>query len=88
MVAKRKYVDPTRLDDCLITPNKKHPHASVVWKATIESIDVIEQGLAWMVGNGESVRIGQDPWAGCNGSYALSRGLIEHLSTKGINFLS
>lgn len=61
------------MDEWLRLPSKKVQNASIVWKATLASIKTIEQGIAWYVGNGAQVRIGQDPWVGCNGGYALSR---------------
>lgn len=66
-VLKRKYVDPVPLEEWIRNPNKKGRNVSVVWKATTEAFKVIEQGLAWQVGNGEKLRIGKDPWVGCNG---------------------
>eukprot|EP00253_Pinus_taeda_P007952 PITA_07952 len=57
-------------------------------KATLESFKVIEQGLAWKIENGEKVRIGKDPWVGCNGNYALSPDLILQLEGKDLRFLS
>eukprot|EP00253_Pinus_taeda_P008403 PITA_08403 len=60
-VVKRKYIDPVPLEEWIRNPNKKGGNVSVVWKATIEAFKVIEQGLAWKVGNGENLRIGKDP---------------------------
>lgn len=87
-VVKWKYIDPVPLEEWIRNPNKKGRNASVVWKATTEAFKVIEQGLAWQVGNGENLRIGKDPWVGCNGNFALSPGLIRHLEFKDILFLS
>eukprot|EP00253_Pinus_taeda_P036400 PITA_36400 len=41
-------------------------------------------GYLGQVGNGENVRIGRDPWVGCNELFALSPGLLRHLDSKGI----
>lgn len=65
-VVKRKYIDPMPLEDWIRMPNKKGRNCSVIWKATAEAFRVIEQGLAWRVGNGENVQIGRDPWVGCS----------------------
>eukprot|EP00253_Pinus_taeda_P027771 PITA_27771 len=83
-VVKRKYIDPMTLDNWIRDPNKKGKNISVIWKATSEAFKVIEQGLSWQVGCGENVKIGRDPWVGCNERYALSQGLIRHLESKGI----
>ena len=61
-VVKRKYIDPTPLEEWIRKGNKKEKNVSVVWKATVEVFKVIEQGLAWQIGNGESMKIGKDPW--------------------------
>eukprot|EP00253_Pinus_taeda_P035564 PITA_35564 len=53
-------------------------------KATLEAFTVIEQGLAWKVGDGSYIRVGRDPWVGCSEVYALSPGLLRHLDSKGI----
>lgn len=64
IVVKRKYIDPIPSEDWIRKPDKKKGNASVVWKATIDSFNIIEQGLSWQIGNGEQVRIGKDPWVG------------------------
>eukprot|EP00253_Pinus_taeda_P013898 PITA_13898 len=85
---KRKYIDPTPLEAWIRNPVKSHKKVSAIWKATLESFKVIEQGLAWKVGNGEKVKIGKDPWIGCNENYALSPGLVQQLEEKGLLFLN
>eukprot|EP00253_Pinus_taeda_P017420 PITA_17420 len=50
---KRKYIDPTPLEAWIRNPVKSQKKVSAIWKATLESFKVIEQGLAWKVGNGE-----------------------------------
>lgn len=87
-VVKGKYIDPTPLEEWIRNPDKNKNNVSVIWKATVESFKVIEQGLAWKIGNGEKIKIGKDPWVGCNENYALPPGLAQHLEDKGILFLS
>eukprot|EP00253_Pinus_taeda_P015896 PITA_15896 len=87
-VVKRKYIDPTPMEDWIRSQNKKIKNISAIWKATVEAFSVIEQGLAWKVGDGRLVRIGRDPWVGCNEAYALSPGLLRHLVSKGITALN
>eukprot|EP00253_Pinus_taeda_P002838 PITA_02838 len=82
-VVKRKYIDQIPLEDWIRSQEKKMKHSSVIWKATVEAFTVIEQGLAWKVGDGRHVRIGRDPWVGCNENFALSAGLLRHLDSKG-----
>eukprot|EP00253_Pinus_taeda_P012674 PITA_12674 len=83
-VLKRKYIDSVPLEDWIRNPVKSKQHASVIWKATVDSFKVIEQGLAWKIGNDINLKIGKDPWIGCNENYALSPGLIRHLEDKNI----
>eukprot|EP00253_Pinus_taeda_P029408 PITA_29408 len=83
-VVKRKYIDPIPMDEWIRSQNKKTKNSSAIWKATVEAFSVIEQGLAWKVGDGKQIRIGRDPWVGCNEAFALSPGLLRHLDTKGI----
>eukprot|EP00253_Pinus_taeda_P001568 PITA_01568 len=85
---KRKYIDPTPLEAWIRNPVKSHKKVSAIWKATLESFKVIEKGLAWKVGKGEKVKIGKDPWIGCNENYVLSPGLVQQLEEKGLLFLN
>jgi hypothetical protein len=34
----------------------------------------------WKVGDGRKIRIGEDPWEGSDGSYKLSKELVEKLN--------
>eukprot|EP00253_Pinus_taeda_P035322 PITA_35322 len=83
-VFKRKYIDSVPLEDWIRNLVKSKQHASVIWKAKMDSFKVIEQGLAWKLGNEKNLKIGKDPWIGCNENYALSLGLIRHLEDKNI----
>eukprot|EP00253_Pinus_taeda_P022407 PITA_22407 len=60
-VVKRKYIDPIPMEDWIQSQDKKMKHSSVIWKATVEAFSVIEQHLAWKVGDGKQVRNGRDP---------------------------
>eukprot|EP00253_Pinus_taeda_P023384 PITA_23384 len=46
-VVKRKYIDPTPLEEWIRKHDKKVKNGSVVWKSTVEAFKVVEQGLAW-----------------------------------------
>jgi len=86
-VTRRKYIDPISPLEWIRQPIKSSKNASVIWKALVAAIQIIEKGLAWKVGDGSSVRLGRDPWVGCPDSYALSWDLIEHLNNRGFFFL-
>eukprot|EP00253_Pinus_taeda_P033452 PITA_33452 len=83
-VVKRKYIDPVSLENWIRSQEKTKKNVSVIWKATVEAFSVIDQGLAWKIGDGRQMRIGRDPWVGCNEAFALSPGLLRHLGSKGI----
>jgi len=87
-VVRRKYIDPVPLEDWIRSQEKRKKNVSVVWKAMVEAFSVIEQGLAWKIGDGRHCRIRRDPWVGCNEAYALSPGLLRHLDHKGIYTLN
>eukprot|EP00253_Pinus_taeda_P025786 PITA_25786 len=87
-VVRRKYIDPVPLEDWIRSQEKRKKNVSVVWKAMVEAFSVIEQGLAWKIGDGRHCMIGRDPWVGCNEAYALSPGLLRHLDHKGIYTLN
>lgn len=87
-VVKRKYIDPMPIDDWMRRPNNKSPHMSVVWKATLDSFKIVEEGLTWHVGSGDKIRIVIDPWVGCNKAYPLSRELQNRLHGQGCLFLN
>lgn len=63
--------------------NKHCSNASVIWKEIIHAFGVIKLGLVWKVRNGQHVRIGEDPWVGCNENYQLPLGLVFFLHERG-----
>eukprot|EP00253_Pinus_taeda_P028493 PITA_28493 len=50
-------------------------------------LEATPDGLLWKIGNGNSVRIGIDPWTGSDNSHLLPVGLIQHINKQGIKFL-
>ena len=60
----------------------------MIWKAIVNSFDLIENNLAWDVGNGESVEIGRDPWMGSVNQHLLPPDIIELLSLQGVVMLN
>ena len=65
-----------------------HTSGSVIWKAMVLSFDVIESNLAWNVGNGRKLRVGEDPWVGCTQQHRLPVHTVEALRQRGIVYLS
>ena len=84
----QKYLPGERLVDWIRNPRKSHTGGSVIWKVIVKSFNLIENNLAWDVGNGESVLIGRDPWLGCTQQHLLPLHVIEALSHVGITTLN
>ena len=57
-VTRRKYIDPMPTLVWVRLPQKSFKNSSVVWKALVAAVKIIEQGLAWNVGDGRLVRLG------------------------------
>ena len=64
-VIKQKYLHGVTLAEWIRVPRKLHIGGSVIWKAIVKSFHLIENNLAWDIGNGKNVLIGRDPWVGC-----------------------
>ena len=43
--------------------------------------------MAWHIGNGRSIQIRRDPWAGSHKNFRLSEPLITKLSDRGVRLL-
>ena len=57
---------------------------SAIWKGFISSISWLGCGLIWMVGDGESIRVGLDPITGMGTSFTLPQDLRDYLEDYGI----
>lgn len=49
----------------------------------VASVNIIEKGLTWSVGDGTHIRLGRDPWIGCSEGFSLSQGFVSTLKHKG-----
>lgn len=58
------------------------------WKAIIKSFHLIEDHLAWNVGDGTSVRIGLDPGLRSGIQHILPPNIRERLEEQGIQYLN
>ena len=61
---------------------------SIIWKAVVKSFAVIKTSLAWQVGNGWKIRIGEDLWERCNQLHRLLAPTAEELNQKGYFYLA
>ena len=71
-VVVQKYIAPDSMEDWVIKNNKSHLGGLVIWKVVVKYFDVIEDSLAWNIINGRKLRVGEDPWVGCNQQHRLS----------------
>lgn len=52
-----KYARDSSFLECTLSSSPSHG-----WRSIIEGRDLIRKGVGWVVGNGEKIRIWQDPW--------------------------
>eukprot|EP00253_Pinus_taeda_P033651 PITA_33651 len=83
-VAFSKYIKPLSILDWICTRHGHNNHFSNIWKAVIESIPLLRDGITWRIKEGNAVRIGMDPWVGCGNSHRLPADLIHYLHDRGI----
>lgn len=82
-VVIQKYISPSTLIDWIRSPQKSSKGASIFWEAIIKTFHLIEENLAWHVGNGTSVRVGLDPWPGSDIQHLLPPNIRAHLEAQG-----
>lgn len=80
----QKYITPVSLIDWIRHPQKYHRGGSIFWKAIIKSFNLIEDHIAWNVGDGSSVRIGLDPWPGSGHQHILPQEIRDSLADRGL----
>ena len=51
----------------------------------LNSFHVVEEGIAWNIGNGSFVRLGVNSWLGCDHRYILLVHMVLNLSKKGFH---
>ena len=83
----QKYISPESMEDWIRRLVKSHVGGSIFWKVVVKSFDVIGNGLAWMIGNGRKLRVGEDPWTGCLQQHKLMDNTMLALRQNGIFFL-
>ena len=81
-VVVQKHIAPNSVEDWIRRNTKSHIGGLVIWKAVVKSFDVIEDSLGWNIGNGRKMRVGEDPWVGCNQQHRLIRNLVESLRQR------
>jgi hypothetical protein len=76
-----KYFPSLSIIDWFHDPLKSSK-GSIVWKALVQDFPLVGKWNAWHIGNGEKVRLGEDPWLGAGNNYKLSQPLIKFLKGK------
>jgi len=82
-VLSHKYMALDSIEDWVRNPEKSHKGGSVIWKAVVSAFQVVENYLVWKFGNGRKLRIGEDPWSGCDSQHLIYEHLIMELRLKG-----
>jgi hypothetical protein len=83
-VVIQKYINPDSVEEWIRRPVKMAMKCTIIWKALIKYFQVVGEGLAYKVGNGQRVRIGADPWPGSERGHVLPQQLINILHNRGI----
>jgi hypothetical protein len=84
----QNYIAPIHLEVWIRSQQKSKKGALVIWKSILNTFPLIENGLAWKIGNGNHFRLGKDPWPGCEWNHLLTEQLIQHLHSLGFIYLN
>ena len=87
-ITVQKYIYPLNILEWIRSPVKKKKCISICWKAVIWAFDIVGNFLVWNIGNGNVVRIGEDPWICCKWRHSLPSYMIEKLHLAGFFVLS
>jgi hypothetical protein len=87
-VVTQKYICLNFVEEWIRRPIKDALNCTIIWKSLVKSFSVVGKGLAWRVGKGTKVRIGQDPWSGSDIDHLLPQPLIDILHDRGLFHLA
>ena len=86
-VVHHKYIYPLTTKEWYRTLTKAIMNVSIIWKTTIMAFNVIREWLVWSVGDGNKVRLGDEPWIGICGAHMLPLAIKEGLRDQGLVML-
>ena len=79
-----KYCLDSSIVEWLRNPNKTYKNGSIGWKDMVLDYPLIKQWIGWKIGDGNCVRVGEDPWMGLGENFKLSPRLIQILRSTRI----
>lgn len=87
-VVVQKYIQPDTIEEWIRREENDTINCSIIWKEVLKSFPVFEEGLAWKVGNGTKIQIGNDPWPGSGVSHLLPNELIRQLHANRLYYIN
>jgi hypothetical protein len=78
-----KYFPNMSIVDWFKIPSKSSK-GSIVWNALVESFKMVGVWTVWKVGNGRSIRLGEDPRLGSRQNYIILGLLLQKLRVLNI----
>ena len=69
-----KYCPKSSILEWIRKLDKSHKNGSIGWKPFMLSFPLIKDWLAWNVGDGKQIWIGEESWIGSGDGYNLSLG--------------
>jgi hypothetical protein len=79
-----KYLAGKTIEEWFRCSRKLVPTSSIGWKAMVDAFPLLGSWATWRIGNGRSVRVGEDPWEGFDNNHRLSEGLLRRLHAQSI----
>jgi hypothetical protein len=83
-VMTSKYLSGMTIIEWIRSPRKTVINSSICWKAMVETFPLIGKWIVWNVGNGKSIRIGENPWVNSGEGFKLTKNLVNALHGRGI----
>lgn len=66
--------------------HKSYRNILTMWRAALNAFDLVADGFIWQIGDGKSMRLGIDPWIGCNEEFRLQDHIVEVIQNRGFCF--
>ena len=83
-----KYLKHVSMVDWLRGKNSSPHGGSVIWRVFLQTLPCLGRGLAWQVGNNNSISLGIYPIVGATKSLSLPMGLLDYLADLDIKTLA